>query len=369
MKKSAHTSAIPPLHLHRRRFTIILVVGLLAIFLYMISELLLGVIGGLLLWAMTQPLFRRLVKWTKGRTTLAASLSLVATVLFLIVPAAIVLFFMAADAANLAQSAGKWLEPYRPVIEQKLSEIGAAGKIDIFGYELQVTDLTAKLQEITGTLANFLLQVLQKTAGGIASSLLLVFIMLYTLFFCYLDGPDFLTWLKKIIPLSPEQSDRLLSDFFATSITTLKTLGIIGFVQGSMGGIAFWICGIPSPFFWTVLMALASIIPSVGAQIILVPASILLMLIGKFWWGFGLLLWSLIFIANVDNLLRPYLVKRAINLHELVVFLSTIGGITVFGFFGFLIGPVIAALLKASLQIYSDMFKLNRLPETSIPSE
>ena len=369
MKKQVRSAGIAPLQLHRRRFTIILVIGLLAVFLYMISELLLGVIGGLLLWAMTRPLFRKLVKWTKGRQSLAATLSLIATLLFLIVPAALIIVLMAADAANLAQSAGKWLEPYRPVIEQKLGEIGAAGKIDIFGYELQVTDLTAKLQEITGTIANFLLQLVQKTAGGIASTVLLIFIMLYTLFFCYLDGPDFLTWLKKIIPLSPEQSERLLSDFFATSITTLKTLGIIGFVQGTMGGLAFWVCGIPSPFFWTVLMALASIIPSVGAQIVLIPASILLMLIGKFWWGFGLLLWSLIVIANVDNILRPYLVKRAINLHELIVFLSTIGGITVYGFFGFLIGPVIAALLKASLQIYADMFKLNRLPETPPPTK
>jgi predicted PurR-regulated permease PerM len=363
MKDNFRAPEAAPVQLNRRRFAIILVIGLLAVFLYMISKLLLGVIGGLLLWAVTQPLFRKLVKWTKGRQKLSAALSLIATVVFLVVPAAIILFFMAADAANLAQSAGKWLEPYRPVIEQKLGEIGAAGKVDLFGYELQVKDLTAKLQQATGKIANYLLLILKKTAGGIASAVLLIFIMLYTLFFCYLDGPEFLKWLKRMLPLSDEQSGRLLNDFFVTSITTLKTMGIIGLVQGILGGLGFWICGIPSPFFWTVLMALASIIPSVGAQIILVPASILLMLIGKFWWGFGLLLWSVLVIANVDNFLRPYLVKRAINLHELIVFLSTIGGITVFGFFGFLVGPVIAALLKASMQIYSEMYKLEELPE------
>jgi predicted PurR-regulated permease PerM len=363
MDSPSSASETTTMQLHRRRFSIILVIGLLVVFLYMISKLLLGVIGGLLLWAISQPLFHRLVKWTNGRLKLAAALTLIATIVFLVVPVAIILFFMAVDAANLAQSAEKWLEPNRPMIEQKLGEIGAAGKIDLFGYELQIDDLTAKLQQATGKIANYSLLLLKKTAGGIASAILLIFIMLYTLFFCYLDGPDFLKWLKRMLPLSEEQSERLLSDFFATSIATLKTMGIIGFVQGAMGGIGFWICGIPSPFFWTVLMALASIIPSVGAQIILVPASILLMLIGQFWWGLGLLLWSVLVIANVDNFLRPYLVKRAINLHELIVFLSTLGGIMVFGFFGFLIGPVIAALLKASMQIYSEMYKLEELPE------
>jgi len=369
MIKPVQGAKANPLQQHRRRFVIILVVVLLAVFLYMVSDLLLGVIGGLLLWGMTRGVFNRLVRWTRGRQGLSAGLSLLATLIFLIVPVGLILFFMAADAASLAQKAGKWLEPYGPVIEQKLGEIGEAGKIEILDYEIQIEDLTKKLEEVAGTVANFLLKLIQRTAGGIANTILLIFVMLYTLFFCYLDGPDFLQWLKRIIPLSPEQSERVLSDFFTTSFTTLRTLGIIGVVQGTLGGVAFWVCGIPSPFFWTVVMALASVIPAVGAQIILIPAAVLLMLIGKFWYGLGLFLWAWIVIANVDNILRPYLVKRAINLHEIVVFLSTIGGITVFGFFGFLIGPVIAALLKASLQMYEEMFKLNLLPAEETTSD
>lgn len=76
------------------------------------------------------------------------------------------------------------------------------------------------------------------------------------------------------------------------------------------------------------------------------------MIFGKVAFGIGLLLWSAIVIANADNLLRPYLVGRAVQLHELVVFLSTLGGIAAFGFWGFLIGPVIAALLKVLTEFY-----------------
>jgi predicted PurR-regulated permease PerM len=106
---------------------------------------------------------------------------------------------------------------------------------------------------------------------------------------------------------------------------------------------------------WAVLMGLASIIPAVGAQIILFPAALLLIFTGHTVSGIGLLLWSWIVIANVDNVLRPILVGKDTNLHPLLVFLSTVGGITYFGFFGFLLGPVIASLLRASLQIYESM--------------
>ncbi|RPH93750.1 AI-2E family transporter, partial [candidate division KSB1 bacterium] len=84
------------------------------------------------------------------------------------------------------------------------------------------------------------------------------------------------------------------------------------------------------------------------------PAAIFLIIAGKTWFGIGLLLWSLIVIANIDNILRPYLVRREVNLHELLVFISSMGGIATFGFFGVILGPVIAALLKTSLQIYAE---------------
>lgn len=355
---------------HRRRFALVLVIVLLVLFFRMIGSLLLGVIVGLLLWVMTRRVYNFFLRLTRNRQGISAGLSLLTTIVLVIAPITLILMVMISDAASFARQVGVWIDSYRPQVEETLARINLEGKFDLLGFEIQLADLSDKLQEFAGSVVQFLLMILQKTAGGIASAVLLLFLALYTLFFCYLRGQQFLDWLKRMLPLSHEQSERLFSDFFATSKATLKTLGVIGAVQGSLGGLGFWVCGIPSPFFWTVLMALASVIPAVGAQIIIVPACILLMLIGKFWWGMGLLLFSLVVIANIDNLLRPYLIEKEINLHEIIVFLSTIGGIAMFGFFGFLIGPVIASLLKASIQIYAEVFGLTESrAEEALPEE
>lgn len=349
-------------------FIFALCVVLLITFIVMISDLLLGVIGGMLLWTMTRRLHQRLTEKLRGRRGRAAGISLLIVLLVVVIPLTGAVVLMASEAASLALRAAKWIEPHKPVIEERLTRVMSGEGVVVLGYEITPDEITARLQQFSAQLGQFFVKLIRQTAGGIASTVLLIFVMLYTLFFFYLDGDAFLDWLKRLLPLRPEQTERLFADFFATSKASLKTLAVIGVVQGGLGGLAFWIVGIPSPLFWTLLMAVATVIPAVGAQIILLPAAGLLMLFGKFWFGFALLLWSWLVIANVDNLLRPYLVSREINLHELLVFLSSIGGIAMFGFFGVLIGPVIASLLKVSLNIYREVIETGGLAP-SVPAE
>ncbi len=341
----------------RKKFVVVLLASLLIVFVYLLSTLLFGVIAGLLLWTLTRSIFDRVSVKLKGRESLSAMLSVAATGLVVVVPIAAVGLIMVADAASLADRASAWFEPHREEINTRLSEITSGGSFYVFDYEIRVDDLVTKLENSAAAISKFLLELLQKAVGGVAQGIMLVFVTLYSLFFFYKDGDKFFGWLKRMLPLDFDQSDRLINDFFSTSRATIKTVGILGAIQGVMGGVAFWICGIPSPFFWTILMVIASVIPAVGVQIITFPVGILLVLVGKTGYGIGLLLWSWIAIANVDNFLRPYLVRRDVDLHELLVFLSTLGGIATFGFFGFLIGPVIAALLKATFQIYSEVFQ------------
>lgn len=342
---------------HRRRFVLLMLAGLLVAFLYMISNLLIGVIAALLLWAMTDDIFDWWTRRVRGRRSLAAGLTILTIFVLVLAPLGVVGLMLVSDATELATKAQEWLSPYRPAIEARINEIAGSGTIYIFDYAIQLDDVITKLQDSVGRIGQLLVTLIKNTAGSVAGGVMLLFITLYSLYFCYLDGDNFLTWLRRALPLTPDQTDKLLTDFFATSKATLKAVFVIGAVQGVLGGLAFWICGIPAPFFWTVLMSIASIIPAVGAQIILLPAAGMLMLIGNVGFGVGLLLWSIIVVANVDNLLRPKLVKRDVNLHELLIFLSSIGGIMTFGFFGFLVGPVIAALLKASFAMYTELYR------------
>lgn len=336
----------------RKRFIAIAMLLLIGVFLYVVSSLLLGVVGGFILWAMSRNMYETFLKWTRGRKNLSASLSVLTLFLVVVAPVVLVLSLMVNDAVNLTNQGIEFFNDLRPRMESLVSRFSSGENPSVFGYELNIDLVVEKLQEFAGTAAEYLVVALQKTAGGVATGVLQVFVTLYTLFFLYLDGEKFIDWLKKLLPLEDSETDTLFRRFIETSISSLKALGIMGAAQGVLGGLAMWVCGIPSPFFWTMLLIFATVIPVVGAQIILIPAGMLLILFGEVGYGIGLLLWSWIVIANVDNLLRPYLVGREVQMHELVVFLTTLGGIAVFGFWGFLIGPVIASLLSVLTEFY-----------------
>jgi predicted PurR-regulated permease PerM len=338
----------------RRWFTVALGLVLLVLFFYMIKDLFTGAAAGILLWSMTAGMHQRWVKRLRGRRGAAAGISLVITIFVIIIPLALVGFLIFEQATTLTQQAQNWYEPYREQVQTRLDDLSQGRSVVIFDYEIRATDIVKRVEAASSQIGQFLLGIGQKIAGSLARLSLLIGVMLYTQFFFYLDGDAFLDWLKRLLPLKPEQSERLLRDFFATSRASLKTAGIIGLVQGTLGGLAFWICGIPAPLFFSVLMMVASLIPAVGVHIITIPAAIMLMFMGKIWLGIGLAIWSLVVVANVDNLLRPKLVKRDVDLHELLVFLSTVGGIITFGFFGIILGPVIASLLKVTLNMIAE---------------
>lgn len=336
----------------RKRFIAVVMLALIGVFTYVVSSLLLGVVGGFVLWAMSRGMYEKFVKWTRGRKNLAATMSVLTLLVLVVAPVITVLSLMVNDAVDLTTKGIAFFNDLRPRIESIIGRFTSGENPSLFGYHLSIDLAVEKLQEFSGTAAEYLVIAMQKTAGGVASAFLQVFVMLYTLFFLYLDGEKFINWLKKLLPLEDAETDRLFSRFFITSITSLKALGVLGVAQGVLGGLAMWVCGIPSPFFWTVLLIFATVIPIFGAQIIMIPAGIFLIIFGKVGFGISLLLWSWIVIANVDNLLRPYIVGRAAQLHELIVFLTTLGGIAVFGFWGFLIGPVIASLLSVLTEFY-----------------
>jgi len=132
---------------------------------------------------------------------------------------------------------------------------------------------------------------------------------------------------------------------------------LIGILQGALAGIAFAIAGVPNAVFWGTVMAVLSIIPGVGSALVWVPASIILVAQGSFGAGIGLILFCVLVVGSIDNLLRPVLVGKHTDMHELMIFFGTLGGLFMFGMAGLLIGPLIASLFITIWEIYGEAFK------------
>ncbi|MCI5143306.1 MAG: AI-2E family transporter, partial [Candidatus Electrothrix sp. ATG1] len=171
--------------------------------------------------------------------------------------------------------------------------------------------------------------------------------------------------LKKILyylPMAHEDEERLLLRFTSVAGATMKSTFIIGILQGGLCGFAFFWAGIQGAVFWGTVMAVLSIIPAVGTAVVWIPALIILAIGGDF---SGVIILAVVCGAvagNLDNLLRPRLVGKDTEMHDLFVLFGTLGGIALFGVLGIIIGPIISALFITIWEIYGDAFH-DYLPE------
>lgn len=187
-------------------------------------------------------------------------------------------------------------------------------------------------------------------------------IMLYLLFFFLRDGQDMVRRIRLAIPLNEGQKRRLQLRFIRVVRATVKGNVLVAVTQGALGGLAFWVLGITSPLLWAVLMAFLSLLPAVGAGIVWVPVAIYFLATGAIWQGVALSLFGVLVIGLVDNVLRPILVGRDTQMPDYMILLSTLGGLTVFGLNGFVIGPLIAALFLSCWGIFTSSRQTVRLP-------
>ncbi|HEX7386826.1 MAG TPA: AI-2E family transporter [Castellaniella sp.] len=189
-------------------------------------------------------------------------------------------------------------------------------------------------------------------------------IMLYLLFFLLRDGPSMVPTLKRLIPLEDAHRRDLFQKFATVVRATVKGNIAIAATQGLLGGLMFAFLGIQGALFWGVLMAFLSLLPAVGASLIWVPVAVYFLVTGAYWQGIVLTLFGVLVIGLIDNILRPILVGKDTKLPDYVVLISTLGGLSVFGLNGFVIGPLFAALFMACWDLFPEAVAAHRQTQT-----
>lgn len=188
--------------------------------------------------------------------------------------------------------------------------------------------------------------------GNIVSSIVKAFFVLFTMYYLFRDGEDIVDKLPGALPLSKEQSEAIIGR--TQEVVSASVYGVVSIaaLQGLLGGLAFWILGIPSPLLWAVLMAFVCMIPIAGSFLVWLPLSIYLVANGHWTKAILLAVWGALVVSSIDNFLRPKLMRNQTRLHELFVFFSVLGGISVFGILGIILGPVVLAITLGLLQTF-----------------
>jgi predicted PurR-regulated permease PerM len=180
--------------------------------------------------------------------------------------------------------------------------------------------------------------------------------MLYLSFFLLRDGVSIVGWLRAAVPLNNERRQLLFQKFAEVSRATVKGNLVVALVQGALGGLIFWLLGLPAALLLSVVMAFLSLVPAVGASLVWLPMAIYLYATGEWEKASILVAYGALVIGLADNVLRPILVGRDTKLPDYIVLFSTLGGISMLGITGFVIGPLIAALFLSFWTIFSKEF-------------
>jgi predicted PurR-regulated permease PerM len=306
--------------------------------------------------ALFYPLFRWCVRVLGGRKTLGAFACCAILCIGGLVPTYLVGHLLTRQTIDLFSSA----EPKLREIIRKGDE-GLLGELKRSSYmrwlKLSNFDWRSSLQEGIKTVATMGTSLINKTSAGVFGAVLNVFITIFTMFYLFLDGDRFALRLRYLSPLRHEYEELIFNRFLQISRATVKATVVIGLMQGTLGALALLICGVKMWLLWGFVMVVLSILPMVGAWLVLIPAAIIMVVTGNIWQGIFIFLFSVLVVSSVDNFVRPRLVGQETRMHDLVIFFATIGGISAFGIMGFIIGPVIAALFVTIVEIYGREFR------------
>jgi len=364
----AHDPARDPTQVWRfqRYFLLVALIGVGVLFIYTIRIFLLPILLATVFATLFYPLYEWVLRRSRGRRVVASLLTCLVLVLGFLGPLYTVGHLVWLEAKDLRvnmdqwwdqvqarqQAAGDgWLSYFTDTLTGWLEKIPLLNQVDLG---------TINWGELIKTLGSqggqVLTAVAERTGRGAFQVVLLTFVTLFTLFYFFLDGPRLAQRSRDLIPLDPSQKQAIADRFVSVSRALFKGTLLIALIQGVLGGLTLWIFGVQGAVLWGVLVAILSIIPAIGPWLVLYPAAAVLLFTGQPWKALGVLLVTVVVILQVDNLLRPRLVGSGARMHDLLIFFSTLGGVAAYGPMGFIVGPVVAALFLALLEIYGEEF-------------
>jgi len=216
---------------------------------------------------------------------------------------------------------------------------------------LDSDSLKVFVADIAKKSSNWLVSGAATLVKGTTSFIISLIIIVFTMFFFFVDGSKMMDKVMYWTPLSNKYDREIFKKFRDVNYSTMISTFAVAIAQGAVGAVGFMIVGLPA-FFAAILMAFLSLLPYIGTGLIWFPAAVYLLFVGKIWQGVFLLVWGVLVVSMIDNLVRAYIIKGKAQVHPIFVILSILGGISLFGFWGVFLGPLIISIAVTVFHIY-----------------
>jgi predicted PurR-regulated permease PerM len=334
------------------RLTTVLSYGVLLLLIYLVFRIYEPFLAALGWAAILAIFFYPMHEWILRRFSAnkAAILSTLVVTFLLIVPAILVTTLFIREAFSVSRGMEHTLQVKQaPLLEKSWAWLAQ----HVPGLDPHA-DVLEMLSQGVQKQAGFLAERLGTILRNIAAFIFDLFVMIFAMFYFFRDADQIVHGIRSVLPFDAEHRDTMMSqtrDLIAASVTTSLILAAI---QGLIGGLGFVFVRLPAPLFWGVAMGFFSLVPVVGSGLIFVPAALWLGFTGH--WGKALLL--LVICAGVsaivDNVVRPLLLGGRTELSALVIFISVVGGVALFGMLGLVLGPILVATAAGVLAVYME---------------
>ena len=329
------------------------VVASIIIFLPFLTPIILGIAASVIAY----PLYRgicRMIGNGRWRDNIAALATVLFVVIVILVPLLFILRRMYSEVQSLYgvltdESGRSAIITSLNLFSQKLSD----SLFNVFpAYSFDSLNVTAYIKEaLIWVFGN-----LDKIFTSIAMIGVYAFVFLLSMYYFMRDGAmikrKFISW----SPLLDTHDEYITRTLKRAVLSVFGGTIVVSIIQGFLTGLGFFLFGIPAPVVWGSVASVAAFIPGIGTSLVIIPGIIYLVIIGNYAYAAGLLLWGLLAVGLIDNILGPHLVNKGVRIHPFLILISVLGGIATFGPVGFVLGPLILALLFALLEIYRTSF-------------
>jgi len=338
----------------RNNIILVSIIVLGCFLLYALSAIFTSILGAIVLYVMFRPMYLYLTEKRSWHRVLSALLVIIVSLIAIVIP------FLSLSIMVINKIIG--------FNSKNLPIDSWVDKIDMFTAEhLNQPRFAEETMQKLGTHAADLFPSILSSAGSIILTLLVMYFILY---FMLAQLREFEAGLLRYAPFSEQHALKFAVALKNATYSNVLGQGIISLVQGVLLANGFWIVGIPDAVFWGVIATFISFLPVVGAPTLSIPAGLYLMLIGRNWAGIGIMIYGLLFIGNLDHVLRMVINKRIANTHPIISIVGVFIGIPLFGILGLVFGPVLLSYFILMTEIYeTNRLAADRLERIRSPAD
>ena len=317
-----------------------IIIFLTILFVLQLSIFLPGLLGGITLYILTRKEYQKLTQQKKWHKGLTAFLFILGSLIIISIPVYFSIRMVSPKINSLMNSQHEVMQGLK-IFSDKIESS--------FGLKL-FTDENTK--SISTKISSFIPGLLNGTLNLLTNLLMMFFLLYYLL----TNGTAIEKYLNHIIPLEPENVDKLASETILMIRANAIGIPIICIVQGTIAAIGYLIFGVKEWAMWGFVTGVFAFFPLVGTMIIWVPLVIYLYSTGQNFTATWLTFYSIIITGNVDYITRLGLLKKMGNVHPMVTVLGVIVGLKLFGFMGLIFGPLLISYFIILIKIYINEF-------------